>query len=105
MKMVIGLRKGTYGLAQFWHAKLCSASFSQCGILCLYCKHDEKNTVLVGFYVDDLLATDTGAAAVDHFLPVCNPIDQVSVIVRNSKYACDLVYPSTGIRVTVATSS
>ena len=32
-----------------------------------YCKHNGKDTVVVGVYVNDLLVTGTGAAAVDLF--------------------------------------
>ena len=74
-ELVLELRKSLYGLKQagrLWsqllHAKLCSAGFTQCvADMCLYWKHDGKDTVVVGVYVDDLLATGTDAAAVDRF--------------------------------------
>ena len=74
-ELALELRKRLYGLKQagrLWShlldAKLCSAEFTQCVVdICLYWKRDGNDTVVVGVYVDDLLATGTGAAAVDRF--------------------------------------
>lgn len=48
------------------HARLVKAYFQRCeSDMCLYWKKDGEDLVVVGVYVDDLLATGTNAAAVD----------------------------------------
>ena len=72
---MLQLRKSFYGLKQsgrLWsqllHARLLEAGFRQCiSDICLYWQVEGGQLVIVGVYVDDLLATGTDAAAVDHF--------------------------------------
>ena len=74
-KLSLQHRKSLYGLKQagrLWsqllHAWLMDADFQQCvSNMCLYWKKDGRDLVIVGVYVDDLLATGTNAAAVDCF--------------------------------------
>ena len=64
-EVVLELHKSLYGLKQagrLWsqllHARLLDAGFSQCvSDMCLYWKVDDGQLVVVGVYVDDLLAT------------------------------------------------
>ena len=73
--LVLELRKSLYGLKQagrLWsqlvNAKLTEAGFVRCeGDMCLYYKRDGTELVIVGVYVDDLLATGTSAAVVEDF--------------------------------------
>uniref|UniRef100_A0AAV1TEW2 Integrase catalytic domain-containing protein n=1 Tax=Peronospora matthiolae TaxID=2874970 RepID=A0AAV1TEW2_9STRA len=72
-EMALQLRKSLYGLKQagrLWiqllHARLFDVGFQQCvSDMCFYWKKDGRGLVIVGVYVDDLLATGTDAAAVD----------------------------------------
>ncbi|CAI5716713.1 unnamed protein product [Peronospora effusa] len=74
-ELALQLRKSLYGLKQagrLWsqllHTRLFDAGFQQCeSDMCLYWKQDGSDLVVVGVYVDDLLATGTIAAAVDRF--------------------------------------
>ena len=67
-KILYGLKRAGRRWSQLLHAKLCSVGFTQrMTYMCLYWKHDGKDTFVVGVYVDDLLVTGTEAAAVDHF--------------------------------------
>ena len=74
-ELALQLRKSLYGLKQagrLWsqllHARLMDAGFQQCvSDMCLYWKKDGRDLVIVGVYVDDLLATGTNAPAVDRF--------------------------------------
>uniref|UniRef100_A0AAV1UKL9 Reverse transcriptase Ty1/copia-type domain-containing protein n=1 Tax=Peronospora matthiolae TaxID=2874970 RepID=A0AAV1UKL9_9STRA len=74
-ELVLELRKSIYGLKQagrLWiqllHSKLSTAGFTQCeSDMCFYWKRDGNDLVVVGVYVDDLLATRTSAAAVERF--------------------------------------
>ena len=64
-EVVLELRKSLYGLKkagrlwnQLLHQKLNEARFRQCiSDMCLYWKCDNIGIVVVGVYVDDLLAT------------------------------------------------
>uniref|UniRef100_A0AAV1T191 Integrase catalytic domain-containing protein n=1 Tax=Peronospora matthiolae TaxID=2874970 RepID=A0AAV1T191_9STRA len=72
-ELVLELRKILYGLKQagrLWslllHAKLVDAGFVRCeSDMCFYWKREGADLVVVGVYVDDLLATGTSAAAVE----------------------------------------
>ena len=74
-EVVLQLQKSLYGLKQagrLWsqllHARLLEAGFRQCiSDICLYYQVECGQLVIVGVYVDDLLATGTDAAAVDRF--------------------------------------
>uniref|UniRef100_A0AAV1T269 Reverse transcriptase Ty1/copia-type domain-containing protein n=1 Tax=Peronospora matthiolae TaxID=2874970 RepID=A0AAV1T269_9STRA len=74
-ELVLELRKSHYGLKQagwLWsqllHSKLSTAGFTRCeSDMCFYWKRDGDDLVVVGVYVDDLLATGTSAAAVERF--------------------------------------
>lgn len=74
-ELALQLRKSLYGLKQagrLWsqllHARLIDAGLQQCvSDMGLYWKKDGRDLVIVGVYVDDLLATGTDAAAVDRF--------------------------------------
>ena len=69
------LRRSLYGLKQagrLWrqmlHARLSDAGYVRCvSDMCLYHKRDGEELVVVGVYVDDLLATGTSVAAVKSF--------------------------------------
>uniref|UniRef100_A0AAV1TQJ1 Reverse transcriptase Ty1/copia-type domain-containing protein n=1 Tax=Peronospora matthiolae TaxID=2874970 RepID=A0AAV1TQJ1_9STRA len=72
-ELVLELRKSLYDLKQagrLWslllHAKLVDAGFVRCeSDMCFYWKREGADLVVVGVYVDDLLATGTSAAAVE----------------------------------------
>uniref|UniRef100_A0AAV1T508 Uncharacterized protein n=1 Tax=Peronospora matthiolae TaxID=2874970 RepID=A0AAV1T508_9STRA len=72
-ELVLELRKSLYGHKQagrLWslllHAKLVDAGFVRCeSNMCFYWKRERADLVVVGMYVDDLLATGTSAAAVE----------------------------------------
>ena len=74
-ELVLDLVKSLYGLkqagrlwSQFLHSKLLEADFKQCvADTCLHWKLDGTDTIVMGVYVDDVLATGTSAAAVDRF--------------------------------------
>ena len=74
-ELVLELRKSLYGLKQagrLWsqllHSKLSTAGFTRCeSDMCFYWKRDGDDLVVVGVYVDDLLATGTSVAAVERF--------------------------------------
>nr|CCA24594.1 PREDICTED: copia proteinlike putative [Albugo laibachii Nc14] len=64
-KLALRLKKSLYGLKQagrLWsqlqHANLVDAGFTRCLTdMCLYLKHQDSETTIVGVYVDDLLVT------------------------------------------------
>lgn len=63
-----GLKKADRLSSQLLHMKLCDAGFTYCvADICLHWKRDDQDIVVVGGYVDDLLVTGAGAAAVDRF--------------------------------------
>uniref|UniRef100_A0AAV1T2Z2 Reverse transcriptase Ty1/copia-type domain-containing protein n=1 Tax=Peronospora matthiolae TaxID=2874970 RepID=A0AAV1T2Z2_9STRA len=74
-ELVLELRKSLYRLKQagrLWiqllQSKLSTAGFTRClSDMCFYWKRDGDDLVVVGVYVDDLLATGTSAAAVERF--------------------------------------
>uniref|UniRef100_A0AAV1UMW7 Uncharacterized protein n=1 Tax=Peronospora matthiolae TaxID=2874970 RepID=A0AAV1UMW7_9STRA len=74
-EVVLELRRSLYGLKQagrLWsqllHARLSDAGYVRCvSDMCLYHKRDGEELVVVGVYVDDLLATGTSVAAVESF--------------------------------------
>uniref|UniRef100_A0AAV1TB36 Reverse transcriptase Ty1/copia-type domain-containing protein n=1 Tax=Peronospora matthiolae TaxID=2874970 RepID=A0AAV1TB36_9STRA len=54
--------------SQLLHSKLSTAGFTRCeSDMCFYWKREGDDLVVVGVYVDDLLATGTSAAAVERF--------------------------------------
>ena len=100
---MLQLRKSLYGLKQsgrLWsqllHARLLEAGFRQCiSDLCLYWQVEGGQLVIVGVYVDDLLATGTDAAAVDRFFVKLGSL-AIKYLVTVSKYL--------GMRVTIDNS-
>ena len=72
---VLELLMSLYGLKQagrLWnellHKHLVEHGYQQCKTdLCLYYKHENKDLIIIGVYVDDLLATATLPALVDNF--------------------------------------
>uniref|UniRef100_A0AAV1TI68 Uncharacterized protein n=1 Tax=Peronospora matthiolae TaxID=2874970 RepID=A0AAV1TI68_9STRA len=74
----------TRASCQLLHSKLSTAGFKRCkSDMCFYWKHDGDDLVVVGVYVDDLLATGKSAAAVERFFASLaslsiNDLDRVS---------------------------
>ena len=74
-KLALRLKKSLYGLKQagrLWsqllHAKLVNAGFTCCVTdLCLYDKHQDSETKIVGAYFDDLLVTTSKMILVREF--------------------------------------
>ena len=72
------LRKSLYSLkkagriwSQLLHARLTDAEFVRCVTdMCLYFRRDDEELVVVGVYVDDLLAVGTSAAVVEKLVEV-----------------------------------
>ena len=77
-EVVLELRKSLYSLkkagriwSQLLHARLTDAEFVRCVTeMCLYFRRDDEELVVVGVYVDDLLAVGTSAAAVEKLFEV-----------------------------------
>ena len=72
-ELVLKLRKSLYGLKQagrLWsqllHTHLVEAGFTQCiSDMCLYWSRNDGEFVVMGVFVDDLLATGTNAGDVE----------------------------------------
>ena len=72
-EVVLELCESLYGFKQagrLWsqllHTRLTDAGFVRCvTVMCLYFRRDEEELVVVGVYVDVLLAAGTSAAAVE----------------------------------------
>ena len=74
-EVVLELRRSLHGLKQagrLWsqllHARLSDAGYVRClSDMCLYHKREGGELVVVGVYVNDLLATGMSVAAVESF--------------------------------------
>ena len=92
-EVVHELRKSLYGLKQagrLWiqllHARLKDAGLVRCVTdICLYFRHDDEELVVVGEYVDDLLAAGTSAAAVEKLFEGLAPL-QIKDLGRVHKF-------------------
>ncbi|KAE9047556.1 hypothetical protein PR001_g4168 [Phytophthora rubi] len=88
-KFMLRLAKSAYGpkqagrlWSQLLHNHLLAAGFTQAiSDMCLYFKHDGSDMVVVGVYVDDLLATATREELVDKFFE-----DMAALSIKNLGY-------------------
>ena len=98
-EVVLELHKSLYGLKkagrlwiQLLHARLLDADFSQCqSDICLYWKVDDGQLVVVGVYVDDLLATGADTAAVERFFNHLGSLSIKDLGVVSSNYFLECV--------------